>query len=84
MTEKPASYQVQDAMVEDPPSAIAERDKLLAECQRLLFQVSRRPGAIKLLIGVKGQLKMFSAYKSNRVSRKSKRKKVGKNGRSSN
>jgi hypothetical protein len=33
--------------------AIQERDMLVQECQGLLWQVARRPGCIKLLMGVR-------------------------------
>lgn len=46
-----------------------ERDALLRECQDLLWQLSRRPYCMKLLLGVKKQLLMFLAYKANRTIR---------------
>ena len=62
-------------MTDKDAIAIAEidRDRLVAECQRLLLKVSYRPGAIKLLTLVKEHLVMLSDYKSNRsrVSRNS-------------
>lgn len=65
MTEEPGSYQVK--------VAIAERDRLLRECQRLLFRVSRGPNCLKLLAGVKIQLQIFSKYKANRAQERNKR-----------
>lgn len=47
-------------------SATQERDRLLKECQHLLFEVSKVPGCLKLLEGVKQQLQIFAAYKANR------------------
>ena len=43
-----------------------ERKRLLQECQRLIIEVSYRPGCLKLLEGVRQQLVLFSAYKKNR------------------
>jgi hypothetical protein len=43
--------------------------QLKAECHRLLELVSRRPGAMKLMIGVHRQLQLFSAYKAKRPVR---------------
>lgn len=40
--------------------------QLRAECHRLVDAVARRPGAMKLLLGVHRQLLMFAAYKGNR------------------
>lgn len=42
------------------------REQLLAECHRLLNEVAKRPNNMKLLLGVKHQLEMFSQYKANR------------------
>lgn len=41
---------------------------LRLECHRLVDVVSRRPGAMKLLLGVRSQLLLFAGYKSNRRS----------------
>ena len=46
----------------DPP----ELKRLLLDCQRLLRVVASRPGAIKLLLGVRYQLELFAGYKANR------------------
>jgi hypothetical protein len=46
--------------------ATAERDALLRECHQLLEQISRRPGAIKLLTGAKSAFEMYAQYKANR------------------
>lgn len=51
---------------EDDQNNLNDRDQLLAECRRLLYQVSRRPNGAKLLLGVKKQLEMFNQYKRNR------------------
>lgn len=45
------------------PVSVAE---LKQECHSLIEAVARRPGAIKLLLGVRGQLLLFSQYKANR------------------
>lgn len=42
---------------------------LKSECHALIEVVSRRPGAIKLLVGVRNQLIMFSQYEANRDNR---------------
>ena len=39
---------------------------LKQECHRLIEAVARRPGAMKLMIGVQRQLQMFAAYKVDR------------------
>lgn len=49
--------------------AIQERDMLVRECQGLLWQVARRPGCIKLLMGVRHQLQIFAGYKKDRWNR---------------
>lgn len=41
-------------------TAQSEPDALVKECQQLLVQVSRRPGDLKLLVGVRNQLKIFA------------------------
>lgn len=47
-------------------TARLERDALLKECRQLLLEVGSRPNALKLLLGVRTQLLMFSQYKSRR------------------
>lgn len=49
--------------------AIHERDRLVRECHDLLWQVARRPGCIKLLMGVRHQLQIFAGYKKGRWER---------------
>lgn len=44
----------------------SELKRLLLDCQCLLSVVASRPGAIKLLLGVKRQLELFAGYKANR------------------
>jgi hypothetical protein len=55
-----------DCTPEQRSHYIKERDELLCECQQLLWQVSRHPYSIKLLIGVRNQLRLFAAYKQPR------------------
>jgi hypothetical protein len=47
-------------------AAIAERNRLIRECEGLLWKVAARPGSIKLLQGIKNQLILFASYKANR------------------
>lgn len=42
-------------------------NQLKLECHQLIEQVARRPGAAKLLLGIKGTLEMYASYKANRV-----------------
>lgn len=46
--------------------ATQERDALLNECRRLLIEVSKRPNSLKLLTGVRDQLRIFAQYKVGR------------------
>lgn len=57
------------ALSPDVISAIHERDRLVRECHDLLWQVARRPGCIKLLMGVRHQLQIFAGYKKSRRER---------------
>lgn len=45
-----------------PPTLSQLKD----ECHRMLDRVARRPGAMKLLLGVQRQLQLFAGYKANR------------------
>ncbi|MBD2072412.1 hypothetical protein H6F86_00490 [Phormidium sp. FACHB-592] len=51
-----------------PHSSHPTLAQLRTECHRLLEVVSRRPGAMKLLLGVHRQLTLFGGYKANRRS----------------
>lgn len=46
--------------------AKTQRDALVQECQQLLFEVSRRPGCLKLLGLARNHLLMLTRYKSGR------------------
>lgn len=50
-------------------AAQTRRDVLVRECQRLLIEVSRRPGCIKLLGLVKAHLEVLVEYKATRQRR---------------
>jgi hypothetical protein len=63
MTEQPGSY------IDQPPPTIGE---LKRDCHRLIEQVAQRPGAIKLLLGIRDQAMIFSQYKANRDYRRAK------------
>ncbi len=39
---------------------------LITDCHRLVEQISRRPGSIKLLTGAKQALQTYAQYKSGR------------------
>jgi hypothetical protein len=45
-------------------------DELFGECFELLVKLTRHKYSVKLLIGVRLQLRMFLGYKSGRVHRK--------------
>ena len=47
-------------------AAQTQRDALVRECQRLLIEVSRRPGCVKLLQLAKTHLEMLAQYKATR------------------
>lgn len=47
-------------------TAQTERDVLLRECRQLLAEVAQRPNSLKLLAGVRDQLRMFAEYKAGR------------------
>ncbi len=47
-------------------TAQTERDDLLRECRHLLIKVAQRPNALKLLTGVRDQLRVFAEYKAGR------------------
>jgi hypothetical protein len=57
MTEEPNNYQ---------PNPTSDRDSLKADCHRLIEAISRRPGYLKLLAGVKDYLAIAASYKANR------------------
>jgi hypothetical protein len=59
MTEQPGNYTTQS----EQPLTI---DSLKRKCHGLIEQVARRPGAIKLLLGIRLQAQMFADYKANR------------------
>jgi hypothetical protein len=59
MSERPGDYTTQP---EQPPTIAS----LKRECHRLIEVVSRRAGAIKLLLGIRQQAQMFADYKANR------------------
>jgi hypothetical protein len=40
--------------------------ELKTEIHRLVEQVAKRPGAAKLLIGIRNQTRIFASYKANR------------------
>lgn len=44
-----------------------ERQTLIRECIALIHQISRRPGYLKLLSGVKASLELYAAYKGTRT-----------------
>jgi hypothetical protein len=46
--------------------AVENLAQVKRECHRLIEIVATRPGAMKLMIGVRNQLKLFSQYKANR------------------
>ena len=48
---------------ESPPTAA----KLERECHRLIRQIARKPGRVKLLMGALAALQMYSDYKTNRT-----------------
>jgi hypothetical protein len=62
MTEKPGQYG-------QPPPTIAS---LKRECHRLIEQVAQRPGAVKLLTGIRDQARVFANYKITRTYRRAK------------
>lgn len=62
MTETPGQY----TTTPEPPPTVAT---LKAECHALIEQVARRPGAIKLLTGIRNQAQIFSQYKAQRTYR---------------
>lgn len=47
--------------------AIQERDRVIGEIVMLLPVVARRPGCMKLLLGILSQCRAFAAYKANRT-----------------
>ena len=47
-------------------TAQTERDVLLRDCRHLLAEVSKRPNCLKLLTGVRDQLRIFAEYKAGR------------------
>lgn len=51
-----------DSYPNAPPTLL----ELKRECHDLIEQVARRPGAIKLLLGTRNQLRLFSQYKAGR------------------
>lgn len=60
-----------DSHSEDQAIAAAQtrRDVLVRECQRLLIEVSCRPGCVKLLGLAKTHLEMLAQYKATRQRR---------------
>lgn len=57
MTETPDSYNTSDP------------DSLRKECHQLIEQIAYRPGAVKLLIGLRDMAQTFANYKANRTHR---------------
>lgn len=47
-------------------AAQSERDQLCEECFRLLYQISRRPSCLKLLVLARNHLRLLAEYKANR------------------
>lgn len=47
-------------------TACLQREALMLECRILLIEVANCPNCLKLLTGVRDQLRMFAAYKVNR------------------
>jgi len=69
MSEAPGRYSASHHECDGDNGAIAslaEHHALLQECYGLLNEVSRRPGCLKLLQGVRDQLRIFAGYKANR------------------
>ncbi len=46
-----------------------DHEQLLGECLELLIKLTRHKYSVKLLLGVRLQLRMFHGYKSNRIHR---------------
>jgi hypothetical protein len=61
MTERPGNYTAK------PPPTVAQ---LKSEIYALVELVSRRPGSVKLLLGLRQQALIFSQYKQNRSYRR--------------
>lgn len=53
-----------------PDDAIAraadERDRVLADCQALLYKIAQKPSCIKLLGLARNHLRLLAGYKSGR------------------
>jgi len=57
MTEQPGDYSPRS------PDLLA----LKLECHRLVEQIAKQPGAIKLLLGLRDQARIYAGYKQTRI-----------------
>jgi hypothetical protein len=61
MTEIPAEYST-----ESHPEVQLTVEQLRSQCHQLIETISRRPGAVKLLLGLLPLLKLYANYKQRR------------------
>lgn len=57
---------LEDNSVNSSPARPPTVGQLRSECHQLIEQISKRPGAAKILLGLLPMLKLYASYKQRR------------------